>query len=84
MRFKIFKNTKKLLDKDKEAFEGMKEILLKCLNEKRGMSEDEFKKYSELKESLSECSREKYCDSLCEIAHWGRSEKLKTMINDMK
>lgn len=69
MRFKIFKNTKKSLnDDDKEAVKGMKAILLKCLDEKRDMSKDEFKKYNELKESLSEHSRKKYYNSLSEIS----------------
>lgn len=69
MRFKIFKNTKKSLNDDgKEAVKGMKAILLKCLDEKRDMSKDEFKKYNELKESLSERSREKYYNSLSKIS----------------
>lgn len=69
MRFKIFKNTKESLnDDEKEAVKGMKAILLKCLDEKRDMSKDEFKKYNELKESLSERSREKYYNSLSKIS----------------
>lgn len=65
MRFKIFKNTKKSLnDDDKEAVKGMKAILLKCLDEKRDMSKDEFKKYNELKESLSERARKNITTAL--------------------